>query len=58
MEEELKIIASKMNEFSEKYDLKITVETFESVTINNDDRKTIYKLKAVKPEKILAEIFS
>ena len=58
MEEELKIIACKMNEFSKKYDLKIDVETFESVTINNDDGEIVYRLKAVRPEKTLAEIFS
>lgn len=57
MEEELRMIASKMNEFSKKYDLKIDVETFESVTINNDDREIIYRLKAVRPAKTLAEIF-
>lgn len=51
MEEELKIIACKMNEFSKKYDLKIDVETFESVTINNDDGEIVYRLKAVRPEK-------
>ena len=58
MEDELKEIAMKMNEFSKKYDLKIDVETFEGVTINNDNGEIVYKLKAVRPEKTLAEIFS
>ena len=56
MEEELKEIAIRMNEFSNKYNCKIQVETYESRYIEDDKTRTIYKLTAIKPEQILTEI--
>lgn len=55
MENELKEIASRMNEFSKKYECKLEVETYESQYINTKETRIIYKITAIKPEKIIAQ---
>ena len=55
MEEELKEIASRMNEFCEKYECKLDIETYESMYIDTGKTKIIYKITAVKPEQIIAQ---
>lgn len=56
MEEELKEIAMKMNEFSKKYECKLEVEAYESKYIDTNKTYIVYKLTAIKPEQILTEI--
>ena len=55
MEEELKEIVSRMNEFCEKYECKLDVEIYESMYIDTKKTKFIYKITAVKPEQIIAQ---
>ena len=55
MEDELKEIAMKMNEFSKKYECKLEVEAYESKYIDTKEKIIIYKITAIKPEKIIAQ---
>ena len=54
MQEELEEIVIKMNEFSKKYECKLELETYEKMYVNSDVYECIYKLKAIKPRKIIA----
>ena len=56
MEDELKEIAMKMNEFSNKYNCKIEMEVYESKYIDTNKTYIVYKLTAIKPEQILTKI--
>ena len=53
MEEELLEIANLMDNFSKKYDCKIEVETYEARLLENEEIKIAYKLKVIKPQKVL-----
>lgn len=48
MEQELREIVLKMDEFSNKYDCRIKVETIEAREIPNDRKRCIYDLKVIK----------
>lgn len=56
MEERLIEIAKLMDNFSNKYDCRIEVETWAGQTIGDKQIKYIYNLKAVKPQTVLEVI--
>lgn len=58
MENELLTIAKLMNDFSEKYNCRIDVETFECRCIGKKEAEIVYRLKAVKPELTKLEVIS
>lgn len=55
MEEELKEIMIKMNEYSEKYNCMIEIERYEMKHISDDKNTYVYRLRAIEPEKVIAE---
>lgn len=55
MESELNQIVYVMNCFSEKYKCKLELETYELKSIGPTESIYINKLKAVRPEKIIAQ---
>lgn len=56
MQDELKEIALKLNEFSEKYDceLELELETYEIKYVDSYTHRRTYKLNAIRPKKVIA----
>lgn len=55
MEEKLLEIAKMMDDFSKEYNCRIEVETYESRYIDTGKKRIVYRLRAIRPEEILAE---
>lgn len=55
MQEELNQIVYVMNCFNEKYKCKLELETYEFRHIGSTESTYINKLKAVKPERTIAQ---
>ena len=53
MEEELKEIAMKMNEFSKKYGLAIYVECYEYKSVSDNRKGYTYNARIIKPEIVI-----
>ena len=56
MEEKLLEIAKLMDNFSKEYDCRIEVETYEARLLETEEIKTAYRLKVIKPQKVLEVI--
>lgn len=50
MEEELKEIISKLNDFSDKYGFQVYVECYEYENIGDRRKSFIYNTRVIKPE--------
>lgn len=55
MEEDLNQIVILMNRFSEKHKCKLELEVYQVRRIDSTEPRYINKLKAVQPERIIAE---
>ena len=50
MEEELKEIVNRLNNFSDKYGFHVYVECFEYKNIRESKKRYVYSTRVVKPE--------